>query len=640
MKKAVSLILCVIMCAFVFVLSTPVAFAASYNGTCGSSVSWSLNTSDGVLTVSGSGRMNNYSLTATPEWDRYQGYIKSVVFDNGVSYIGAYSFYNGGKGYKYKKLTSVDFGSVETVGEYAFRGCASLSTVINGESVAEVEANAFRSCSALTEFGFCRVTSIGAGAFYGCGFTEISIPETVVSVDTSAFENCDSIETVTIPNTVSTIGDRAFADCGAITLINLNSKFYITCGKGIFSGSGADSGVTLNINNSVRKIPDELFSNCSNLTAIQNGSGLEIIGKNAFAHTGLSYFEVTALIDDINVTAFADCPKLEYFTADSGNQYYSVSDGVLFNKQGNQLVRYPCGKTNTSYTFPSGVNSIKEGAFRESKYLETVNTGSSTLTQISSYCFANSPALTTVRFGNRVTGIGTYAFINCGALSNITLSNVTSIGNYSFSDCDSLSAVPSSSKLKSIGIYAFNSCDGITNVSFGTSVNSIGKYAFTNCRGIRQVTTPSALSTITEGMFSFCPSLSTLNISSSVKTIEKDAFLGCTNLKAPVVPSTVTTIGTHAFGYTYNSSGYSYVKDFVLHCYSGSAASTYASNNSLVSQFITNSEEEIEINIGEDTEITEPEAPAITFDAIISAILSFDYIGFFKQIIGFILSVL
>ena len=87
-----------------------------------------------------------------------------------------------------------------------------------------------------------------------------------------------------------------------------------------------------------------------------------------------------------------------------------------------------------------------------------------------------------------VTGIGSYAFAECSALTSVTIPNsVTSIGDGTFCTCSSLVSVTIGNSVESIGDYAFNGCDGLTSVTIGNSVKHIGSYAFDNCYKLKDV---------------------------------------------------------------------------------------------------------------------------------------------------------
>ena len=137
---------------------------AESSGTCGPNLKWHL-TDDGVLTITGEGRMNDYN-------DR--------------------RYYVGGpwKPYDIKRVIIGD--SVTSIGNEAFRQCFSLTSVTIGNSV----------------------TTIGNSAFSGCNsLTSVTIPNSVTTISDNAFRGCISLTSVTIPNSVTTISDNTFSNC-------------------------------------------------------------------------------------------------------------------------------------------------------------------------------------------------------------------------------------------------------------------------------------------------------------------------------------------------------------------------------------------------------------------------------------------
>ncbi len=64
------------------------------------------------------------------------------------------------------------------------------------------------------------VASIGDDAFYGCaGLTSVTIPDGVTTIGNSAFSGCADLTSVTIPNIVTSIGEFAFYDCAGLKSI-------------------------------------------------------------------------------------------------------------------------------------------------------------------------------------------------------------------------------------------------------------------------------------------------------------------------------------------------------------------------------------------------------------------------------------
>ena len=66
------------------------------------------------------------------------------------------------------------------------------------------------------------IESIADYAFLGCSsLTSITIPNSVTSIGDGAFSGCSGLTTVTIPNSVTSIGGNAFRDCSSLTKVNI-----------------------------------------------------------------------------------------------------------------------------------------------------------------------------------------------------------------------------------------------------------------------------------------------------------------------------------------------------------------------------------------------------------------------------------
>ena len=207
------------------------AYAAIVDGTCGDSLTWTLNTKDSTLIISGTGEMKNYNYYSAP-WFDYKSYIKYVTLPDG--------------------LTSIGVG--------AFEDCWSLISITIPNSVTSIGQMAFFSCSGLTSITIPNgVTSIGVGAFEDCwSLISITIPNSVTSIEGEAFFGCSSLTSITIPNSVTSIGYNAFNGCSGLTSIT--------------------------IPNGVTSIEGEAFYECSGLTSVTLGSGVTSIGGGAFRY--------------------------------------------------------------------------------------------------------------------------------------------------------------------------------------------------------------------------------------------------------------------------------------------------------------------------------------------------------------------
>ena len=257
-------------------------------GANGSNVTWKL-TSDGTLTISGTGKMYDYM-----HWYSLRSQVKSVIIEDGVTTIGDCAFDC------WDALTSVTLpDSVTTIGNQAFDDCTSLTSITIPSSVTSIENYAFGGCVSLTSVTIpSSVTKIGNYAFAGsdaavnvasgnknyssengvlynkqktvllyggpCEGT-FKIPNGVTSIDEGAFESCERLVGITIPKSVTHIGQYAFAGCWRLRDITLPSSM-TEIEEGVFSD--CESLASITIPKSVTNIVGYAFYACDNLTDV------------------------------------------------------------------------------------------------------------------------------------------------------------------------------------------------------------------------------------------------------------------------------------------------------------------------------------------------------------------------------------
>ena len=211
-----------------------------------------------------------------------------------------------------------------SIGEGAFEGCRSLTSITIPNSVTSIGESSFEGCDNLESINVdtenAYYTSVD-GVLYNkdvsillvCpgGKTSVTIPNSVTSIGVSAFYDCDKLAAVTIPNSVTSIGVSAFYDCDKLAAITIpNSVTSI----GDYTFYKCSSLTTVTIGNSVTSIGERAFYECDKLTTVTIPNSVTSIGNGAFADcSSLTTVTIPNSVTTIGDNAFSRCSSLESF---------------------------------------------------------------------------------------------------------------------------------------------------------------------------------------------------------------------------------------------------------------------------------------------------------------------------------------
>lgn len=164
------------------------------------------------------------------------------------------------------------------------------------------------------EFG---VTHIGDYAFIGCpALTALTVPESVRTIGTCAFANCDALYDIALTDGLREIRDLAFSGCSAMTSFPL-PKTVTALGQSAFSH--CTSLTEFEIIGKLTETRTYLFSGCTALQSVKLPDSVETIGQRTFSGcTSLTDIELPESVSVIAPYAFENCTSLRSFTLPYG----------------------------------------------------------------------------------------------------------------------------------------------------------------------------------------------------------------------------------------------------------------------------------------------------------------------------------
>ena len=516
--------------------------------------------------------------------------IPSTVVNNGTTYtvtsIGEWAFSGC------SSLTSIEIpNSVTSIGSSAFSGCSSLTAVEIPNSVTSIGESAFLGCSSLTAVEIPNsVTSIGNYAFRGCSsLTAVEIPNSVTSIGYSAFEDCSNLSQLVIGNgqETLTIQSNTFSSCPITTLylgrnvndyVNFKSLETLTIGSSVTSIGdeafyGCSSLTDIQIPNSVTSIGDEAFSGCSGLTAIEIPNSVTSIGDSAFEDcSGLTAIQIPSSVTSIGESAFRECSKLT--AVEIPSSVTSIGDYAFYGCDRLHSVTIGAGVLyigRVAFSTPEKViwlcNTPPEGyGYAEGSVNYVANTSYNGLRNVKVYPYLSSlfevggikyvPVSPSERTCEAIDcAYDTTSVVRIGRTVNYQGVEMTveDIRPYVCYDNDHMKALHFDGYVGDIGDKAFYDCDNLAGIIIPNTVDSLGASCFEGCTALTQAILGDSITEIPGSCFRDCSALPKITIPAAVKRIYNNVFEGCTSLANVTIADrdSVLTLG-------YNKAYYSW----------------------------------------------------------------------------------
>ncbi len=305
------------------------------------------------------------------------------------------------------------------------------------------------------------VTAVGNQSFVRMSVKEISLPDTLTTIDYHAFGGCEYLESISIPDSVTDLGKGAFAYCSSLNSVKLPSK--------------------------IESIKDDTFYDCTSLKSITLPKSVTSIGESAFKNcTDLSEVNILGDITVIGDAAFNYCTSLESITLPHS---VTTIDGWAF-----------CNCAIKSIDLPNSVTKMGNGAFSYCNNL-TEFVFPPDLTVIPEETLGYCHNLTSVTIPEGVTKIGRIAFVETGLESIQLPGTLTSIADTAFADCKNLTSIVIPDSVMDIEYQMFRGCTSLKGVKLSDSLTKISDSMFAGCESLEQIYIGDSVTQIADNAF-------------------------------------------------------------------------------------------------------------------------------------------
>ena len=433
-------------------------------------------------------------------------------------------------GIYYNIISSSDLTAEVTKGEHTYSGEITIPSTVTYKSKT------------------LNITRIARFAFSGAKIQSITIPNSIESIGSFAFEYCSNLTDVKIENGNTRlnigIGGRGSYDYGLFYMCPIK-KLYLGRNMQVFDYQtyeyydvglfDYDSSVknpkvfepkSVTIGNNVTEIDFSIGYNIVNLyiensetpLSLNTGTGTDTLylGRNLNYenspfknNTTLTTVTISENVTTIPHDAFSGCTNIK------------------------------------NINIPNSITTIEHGAFSKCTNLTNIIIPNSTTT-IESSAFSDCTNLTNVIIGNSVSKIGSWAFNSCNFTNIILPNSLIDIGANAFNECSNLINIIIPNNVTTIGDYAFEYCRNLKNVIIGDNVSKIGTRTFRECINLENITVGN-LGIIKEKAFRYCANLTNIYLKDSTPPIVEDYNFTETqyaNINLYIPPRTLSTYQT------------------------------------------------------------------------------------------------
>ena len=232
--------------------SEPAAYTISDN--------WNYQIVNGILTIRGTGSIDDFSYNNLPPWYSRRSEIDWVEMQNGITRIGAFAFYG------LTNVTRVTLSkNLISIGAHAFDSCKGITQIVIPDGV--------------TTLGDEDELGNGGYVFANSGLTSISLPDSITNIENGCFMNCKDLASVSLPSHLTAVKKDLFSGCSNLTSVYIPSSVTTIELAAFYE---CTSLTTVAVGSSVTELGRRVFQDCTQLSEVILPKGIETIGQWAF----------------------------------------------------------------------------------------------------------------------------------------------------------------------------------------------------------------------------------------------------------------------------------------------------------------------------------------------------------------------
>ena len=501
-------------------------------------------------------------------------------------------------------LTSISIpDSVISIGVGAFRNCTSLISVILPDSITSFGNYAFYGCTSLTSVEIPdSVTTIGDNAFYGCtSLTSIKIPDSVTNIGYSTFSSCTSLTSIVIPDSVTGIQTIAFSNCSSLTDVYYTGTEEQWENITIDGGNENLTNATIHYNfaNDFISI-NEKIDNLATVDKIAEMYTNEEEIVDIYAESrGIGWASTFGIYDENSEPIKSGFLSQQVPIVAGENVTFEVDEEnqiVKINTEVDTSSLATVDKITVIDTWYGDMENVTDdwdGISWTNRFCISVEDEDieGTVFQkiplvagenvIFSYDEANNAIAINANGGS--IGLEYEVFDDCAIVIGLGICTdldvvipetyqglpVTAISEEAFSGTN-IRSLETPGSIEVFGDYVLTGCDNLEKLVINDGPTELGIEMCVDCSNLRIVRLPTTLDSLPFGVFYDCSALEEIDIPEGTTYLDDCVFSGCTSLKRVSFPKSLLQIDNETF---YNCSS---LKDIVLYatkigdsCFSG-----------------------------------------------------------------------